>query len=65
MRDDFNALIFQPKKRPESLLRYLSKSFVKINAIRKAYFCCLHKESSPHKLSIVIGLVRYQHSIFG
>lgn len=56
MRDSFKALIFQPKKRPDSLLRYLGESFKQINSIKKAYFCCLQKDSMSEKPSIVIGL---------
>ena len=56
MNNDFTILLFQPKNRPDSLLRYLAKSFRKINQIEEAYFCCLHKEGSNEQPSITIAL---------
>jgi hypothetical protein len=54
--EDVKALLFQPKFRSNSLLRYLSKSFRDFSEIKEAYFCCLREADSKTKPFIVLAL---------
>lgn len=54
--DDTKALLFQPKFRSNSLLRYLSKSFRDFSEIKEAYFCCLQEADNKNKPFIVLAL---------
>lgn len=56
MRKNIDGLLFQPQKKPDSILKYLSSCFRRIEYIKKAYFCCLQKSNANDIPSVVIGL---------